>query len=101
MTRIAFVCAATIAIACAGCSSTSTSRTASSNASNGSSDTTTSMEVIPLQHIAADSAAVQLQSEHAGVKIVADPRTNAIIVAGSPAELEEIRQAVNRVDQPG
>jgi type II secretory pathway component GspD/PulD (secretin) len=90
MKRMSLALVVLSAVAFAACSTTSKSRTSAE-----------STEVIPLKHVDAVGAATQLESEFGDARIVADTRTNAIIVMGSPAELAQVRRAVNRIDQPG
>jgi general secretion pathway protein D len=66
-------------------------------------------ELIKLEHASATDMAQVLQSMLQGghgqgqipLKIAADPRSNSILVAGSPAERLRVRALIEQLDQPG
>lgn len=97
MTRITAALAVLAAALCAACSATQASRENQAPSSAGVSQT----EIIPLQHVDAQSVADRIRSQHTGAKIVAQPSTNAIVVIGSSAQVDEVRRAVRRADKPG
>ena len=93
MIRLCAVLAVVAALATAACSTAPASRSSSAD----------STEVIPLQYIDATKAAEHLQSQQpsaAGAQIVVQPSTNAIVVVGSAAEVDSVRQAVRLIDRP-
>ena len=88
------------------CSCATTSKDTTSPAPTVATPASTAFEVIPLQFAAAQDVARQLKElgfENAGrdkspSRIVADTRTNSMLVQAEAGDLRRIRDAIARID---
>lgn len=96
---------ALLLIVLASCASDSGGRSKTEPVVPASTDESMAMEVVPLQYAAAQELAVALSNllyeagQVAPARIVADPRTNSLIVRASSEDLPRILELIRRLDQ--
>jgi type II secretory pathway component GspD/PulD (secretin) len=60
-----------------------------------------SFQVIPLQHSSADELAATLRSlfsRNPDIRVMSDSRTNSLLIAADPQDIERIEALVERID---
>jgi len=93
-----------LALAAAGCHAPQTSKASADVAIEKDAEARATIEVVPLKYASADQIAMELRSVLEGLKsrrsmrVVADSRTNSIIVTGPREDLAQVLALIEKLD---